>query len=41
MNMTTKSALTATALAALLATAAVAQDNATSTTDAPEQLGKP
>ena len=37
MNTTIKSVLTATALAALLATAAVAQDNATSTTDAPEQ----
>ena len=37
MNTTIKSALTATALAALLATAAVAQDSATSPTDAPEQ----
>jgi hypothetical protein len=37
MNTTIKSTLTATALAALLATAAVAQDSATSPTDAPEQ----
>lgn len=37
MNTTMKCALIATALAAVLATTAVAQDSATSTTDAPEQ----